>query len=89
MSDVPAQNTFGTAGRNIVLGPGLEALDVSLQKEWSLREKITVQIRADTFNALNHSNFNLPSRIFGASNFGVITSAQDPRQVQLAAKVIF
>ena len=86
---LPGQNTFGTAGRNIVLGPGLEALDVSLQKEWSLRENITVQFRADTFNALNHSNFNLPSRIFGASNFGVITSAQDPRQVQLAAKVIF
>jgi hypothetical protein len=85
----PNQDTFGTAGRNVVIGPGLEGLDVSLQKEWSLRERLTVQFRVDAFNALNHPNFNLPGRIFGASNFGVITSAQDPRQLQLAAKVMF
>jgi hypothetical protein len=85
----PNQDTFGTAGRNVVIGPGLAGLDVSLQKEWSLRERLTVQFRVDAFNALNHPNFNLPGRIFGASNFGVITSAQDPRQLQLAAKVMF
>ena len=86
---LPSQNTFGTAGRNVVVGPGLEALDVSLQKEWSVRESMAVQFLVDAFNALNHPNFNLPGRIFGASNFGEITSAQDPRQLQLAAKFIF
>ena len=50
---------------------------------------MAIQFRVDAFNALNHANFSLPGRIFGASNFGVITSAQDPRQLQLAAKFIF
>jgi hypothetical protein len=86
---VPTQYTFGSAGRNDVLGPGLENLDLSLQKEWVSREHFTLQFRFDAFNALNHPNFNLPGRIFGASNFGVITSAQDPRELQFALKLAF
>ena len=86
---LPAPYTFGTAGRNDVLGPGLENLDLSLQKEWISHEKFTMQFRFDAFNALNHPNFNLPGRIFGASNFGAIASAQDPRELQFAAKLVF
>ena len=86
---LPAQYTFGTARRNVVIGPGLENLDLSLQKEWISRENFTLQFRFDAFNALNHPNFNLPGRIFGASNFGVITSAQDPRELQFAFKLVF
>ena len=86
---LPAQYTFGNAGRNIVIGPGLANLDLSLQKGWSLREHQTIQFRFDAFNALNHPNFNLPGRIYGASNFGVITSAQDSRQLQFALRFIF
>jgi hypothetical protein len=86
---LPAPYTFGTVGRNDVLGPGLENLDLSLQKEWISHEKFTMQFRFDAFNALNHPNFNLPGRIFGASNFGAIASAQDPRELQFAAKLVF
>jgi hypothetical protein len=86
---LPAPYTFGNAGRNIVIGPGLASLDLSLQKEWALRENQALQFRFDAFNALNRANFNLPGRILGASNFGVITSAQDPRELQLALKFLF
>ena len=86
---LPAQYTFGSAGRNDVLGSGLENLDLSLQKEWISHENFTLQFRFDIFDALNHPNFNLPGRIFGASNFGVITSAQDPRELQFAFKLAF
>ena len=86
---LPAQYSFGNAGRNDVVGPGFENLDLSLQKEWIARENLTLQFRFDAFNALNHPNFNLPGRIFGASNFGVITSAQDPRELQFALKLAF
>ena len=67
----------------------LENLDLSLQKEWISHENFTLQFRFDAFNALNHPNFNPPGRIFGASNFGVITSAQDPRELQFALKLVF
>ena len=86
---LPAQFSFGDAGRNIVIGPGLANLDLSLQKAWSIRENQSIQFRWDLFNALNHPNFNLPGRILGAANFGVITSAQDARELQFALKWIF
>ena len=86
---LPAPYAFGNSGRNVVIGPGLANLDLSLQKEWPLRESQAIQFRFDAFNALNHTNFNLPGRIFGASNVGVITSAQDAREFQFALKLLF
>jgi len=86
---LPAQDTFGTSGRNVVTAPGLATLDLSLQKEGTLYERMKLQFRFDAYNALNHANFDLPGRIFGASNFGVVTSAEDPRELQFALKLIF
>jgi Carboxypeptidase regulatory-like domain len=86
---LPAQNTFGSAGRNVVTGPGLASVDLSLQKEGTLHEGLKLQFRLDLYNALNHPNFDLPGRIFGAANFGVITSAEDPREFQFALKLMF
>lgn len=86
---LPAQDTFGTAGRNVVTGPGLATVDLSLQKEGTIFERLKLQFRLDVYNSLNHPNFDLPGRIFGASNFGVITSAEDPREVQFAVKLRF
>ena len=86
---LPAVGTYGTAGRNVVTGPALTALDLSLQKEATLYERLKLQLRVDAYNSLNHANFNLPGRIFGGANFGVITSAGDPRELQWAMKVLF
>ncbi len=86
---LPSQNTYGTAGRSVVTGPGLTTLDLSLQKEGSLYERVKLQFRLDVYNSLNHANFNLPGRIFGAANFGVISSAGDPRELQLTLKLLF
>jgi carboxypeptidase family protein len=86
---LPAPFSFGNSGRNIVFGPGLANLDLSLQKSWNIRENQMIQFRCDAFNAFNHPNFNLPGRIFGASNFGVITSAQDARELQFALRWLF
>lgn len=86
---LPAQDSFGTAGRNVVIGPGLADLDVALQKEATMRERLKLQFRCDVYNVFNHPNFDLPGRIFGASNFGVITSAEDPREFQFALKLVY
>ncbi|HEV2446266.1 MAG TPA: carboxypeptidase regulatory-like domain-containing protein, partial [Candidatus Sulfopaludibacter sp.] len=86
---VPAPYSLGNSGRNVVTGPGLANVDLSLQKQWPLRESQFVEMRVDAFNALNHPNFNLPGRILGAANFGVITSAQDARELQFALKFVF
>ena len=86
---LPATYSFGNTPRNSVIGPGLIDFDASLQKVWPLREAMSLQFRADAYNLPNHPNFNLPGRIFGASNFGVVSSALDPRQMQFAMKLIF
>ena len=71
------------------VGPGLRTWTSSFQKEATLRERLKLQFRCDVYNFFNHPNFDLPGRIFGASNFGVITSAEDPREFQFALKLMF
>jgi hypothetical protein len=85
----PAPGTFGNAGRNILDGPGLAALNLSILKSFQVVEGATLQFRAETFNALNRTNFNQPQNFIGAAGFGSITSAQHPRLVQLGLKFLF
>jgi hypothetical protein len=73
----------------VVTGPGLTDVDLSLQKEGTLHESLKLQFRFDVYNCLNHPNFDLPGRIFGAANFGVISSAEDARELQFAMKLLF
>jgi hypothetical protein len=48
-----------------------------------------IELRAEVFNLLNTTNFGPPAAMAGAANFGTITTALDPRIVQLAAKLWF
>jgi hypothetical protein len=50
---------------------------------------MSLQFRAEAFNLPNRTNFNTPTATLNSGNFGVITSAGDPRIVQLAMKFIF
>ncbi len=86
---VAPYGTFGNAGRNILSGPGLETIDFSIVKNTRVAERLNVQFRAEFFNLLNHTNFNLPDNFLGSPTFGQITSAQDPRRLQLALKFLF
>jgi hypothetical protein len=86
----PPDKTFGTVGRNILTGPDLVNLDASLFRKIRVSEKMTLELRAETFNTTNTPHFNNPGNTFGTSTFGVITSAvNDSRAVQLGAKLSF
>ena len=50
---------------------------------------MSVQFRAEFFNVFNHTQFNNPSGDFSSSQFGVVTSARDPRIGQLSLKFLF
>jgi len=86
---LPSAYSFGNTPRNSVVGPGLIDVDASLQKTWPMRDSINLQFRAEAYNLQNRPNFNLPGRIFGASNLGVVSSALDPRQMQFAMRLTF
>jgi len=90
---VPAAFTYGTAGRDIVTGPGLDDFDATLQKEFPVRENMKLQFRLDMFDFFNHPNFNAPigaGRTYSTtSSFGKITSANDPRDMQFSLRLAF
>lgn len=81
--------SFGTAGRNILDGPGLATLNLSIVKSTALGERMTLQFRAEAFNALNRANFDLPDSTFGSGTFGRVLSAGAPRHMQLGLKLLF
>ncbi len=95
----PPEYTYGNVSRTLpdVRAPGAVNLDLSLSKNTSITERFRLQFRAEAFNFLNHVNLGMPGGGFvpGADGknisgtFGLISSARDPRQVQLGLKFIF
>jgi hypothetical protein len=86
----PAAFTFGNVGRNSVYGPGMQTLDLALQREFAVTETLKVQIRAEAFNALNRTNLGTPNRFVNTPQFGTITEAATPgREIQLGLRVSF
>ena len=93
--------TFGTAGRNIVSGPGYRDFDFSLLKNTKIGERMNAQFRAELFNIFNHPSFALPANILAAPNFGALFTTPDaaqnnvglgsggPRLIQFALKLSF
>jgi hypothetical protein len=100
---IPAVGTFGNERRNSLVGPGLNTINFSLGKNFSLREGIGLQLRADAANVLNHAAFGLPS--CGGANCNpsisfdstgkpttiptITTTTIGPRSFQLNARVSF
>ena len=86
----PATFTYGNAGRNILYGPGRWNFDLSLFKEFRVKNEVRLQFRTECFNCLNHTQFDLPNAAIGAGNAGTITAiVGTPRQIQFGAKVVF
>ena len=87
---VPAPFTIGNAGRNILRGPGIANVDLSIFKNFKLSERMSLQFRAEAFNAFNHTQFNNPNNnIELLTQGGRIFSAKDPRIGQFALKLYF
>lgn len=86
---LPAFGTFGNAGRNILDGPGLASLNLAVHKVFPMSESVNLQFRAEAFNALNRANFNQPEIFLGGAGFAAISSAQNPRLLQLGLKLVF
>lgn len=87
----PALFSFGNAPRTLpnLRGPGYFATSVSLLRDFKLTERAKLQFRAEAFNVFNRANFAPPGTTLGAADFGVITSTEDPRQIQFAARLYF
>jgi hypothetical protein len=91
----PENPLLGTAGRNILIGPGLNNLDFSLLKNVPFRhEGRRLEFRAEFFNLLNIPHFDIPADTFGTPALSEVQSAnkygtRPPRQIQLGLKYVF
>ena len=86
----PAPGTFGNMGRNIVYGPSLNAVNMSLHKVFAITERVKLDFSANATNVLNHPSFALPDKLIGPGHFGQITGTSvGARQMELIAKVRF
>jgi hypothetical protein len=83
------QFTIGSASRNPVRGPSYHDVDLAVMRRVGFGGERAIELRFEVFNLLNATNFGAPAAQFGPASFGTITSALDPRVVQLAAKFWF
>jgi hypothetical protein len=85
----PAAGLYGTAGRNVLYGPGSLNWNLSAFKEFQIHEAQKLQFRTDFFNALNQVNLGNPNGTLTSPSFGKITSAASPRVLQFGLKFLF
>jgi hypothetical protein len=86
----PSAYTYGNAGRNIILGPGLHNSDIGLQRTATIKERYQIQFTAQAFNMFNTPQFGLPKNTVGIATTGVITTVSTPeRQFQFALHLVF
>ena len=86
---VAPQFTLGSASRNPVRGPSYRNVDLALMRRIPVGAALSIELRAEVFNLLNTPPLGAPAGVLGAANFGTITTAGDPRVVQLALKFLF
>jgi len=97
----PANGSFGNFHRNTIYGPGVDNWDMSLFKNFNFTENVRIQLRFEAFNVFNHTQWGTvnnglsaptagtPFSGANAGSSGQITSARDPRQLQLGGKFYF
>ena len=89
---IPAQYTYGNAGRSILRSDGLVDVDATLKKLFSLGDSKDrqLELRFESFNLANHPTFSAPNATIGSSAAGTITSTLNANRIfQAAAKIYF
>jgi carboxypeptidase family protein/TonB-dependent receptor-like protein len=85
---------FGDDPIGNVVGPGTQAVNLSVYRSFKLRERVTLRLGASSSNLFNHPNYGVPNLTLGTAPFGTISSLQSaegagPRAIQLGARLTF
>jgi hypothetical protein len=89
---------LGNTPSTFARGPGINNFNIALFKEFTARERVRFQFRAEAYNAFNHTQFstvnvapkwNYATGAYTSTQFGQITAARDPRYMQFGMKVQF
>ena len=87
---------IGTAGYDILRGPGTKNLDLAISREFVVSERFRLLVRAEGYNATNTPHFSAPNGSITSTAFGTITSTvsnqregNDQRTMRLGARLTF
>jgi hypothetical protein len=85
----PAAGSYGNLGFDRLRGPAWVKIDLGLVRSLKVRERVSLQTRFEAFNFLNKTNLDNPTAATNSPNFGKILTAEDPRILQVAVKIVF
>lgn len=85
----PAQGRWGNAGRNSITGPGQFTVNASLGRTFRVRDKVSLDLRVDSMNVVNHVTFPAWNTVISSAQFGVPTVANPMRTVQTTLRARF
>ena len=86
----PNPQWFGNSGRNILMTPGSTTWDISILKRTRIsKDGNMLEFRIQFFNAFNHVNFQQPGNFLNTPTFGVISGAENAREIEIALKYTF
>jgi hypothetical protein len=87
---VPAGVPYGTASRNMLFGPAYLNTNFSVFKKFQVRDRATLEFRAEMFNLFNYVNLGNPSAVLTSARFGIISSTNGAARVtQVALRLAF
>jgi hypothetical protein len=86
---VPALGMEGNLGRNSIIGPGLANVSTEFAKVFKIKERFSLEIRADVFNLFNRVNLTQPVSDLSSSQFGMSTGQTLPRSEQFGIHLDF
>ena len=86
---VPAAGTYGTAGRNTIIGPGSIGLNMALSKDFQMKDNMALQISAQATNVLNHINYTGIDTTVNSRTFGQVISVGTTRRITMNARFRF
>jgi len=85
----PAAGQWGNAGRYSIEGPGSLTLDSSVGRNFRLRDPFSLDVRVDATNVLNHVVYTGWNSITNSTTFGLPTSTQTMRSLQISGRLRF
>ncbi len=80
---------FGSSGKDAIVGPGRVNFTTSLYKSFAFGERAHFDLRFESFNTFNHTEFNAVNTSLGGGQYGQLTGTQDPRVLELGGKLVF
>ena len=80
---------FGNSSKDAVVGPGRVNFDTSLYKSFSMTERAHVELRFESFNTFNHTEFQNLNTTQNGNNFGWVNNDWGPRNLELGGKFVF